>query len=502
LAQKQLAQPDEEEKKEEQAAAEQKEEEKKKKADSKEGKTVIAVDAGKKLSKRERKRTNRLTIAELKQLVERPDVVEVHDCNSHDPKLLIHLKSYRNTVRVPGHWLAKSKYLQRKRGIDKPPFQLPKFIEDTGIAKLRAPQEQDASKAAKNSSRQRMTPKMGKIDIDYQVLHDAFFKFQTKPRCTDHGDLYYEGKEFEIKMREKRPGDYSDELVKALGMRSRESPPPWIYNMQRYGPPPSYPNLKIPGVNCPIPPGGRWGMSEGEWGKPPVDEYGRALYGDVFGQIQGAEDEPAVVDKGLWGKVEEAGVGDEEAAEDDEKKEAGEAGQGGPQLVVQQEGGADEDNEDMEEEDESGIASVSSNLSGMETPEAMNLRKKDGTGTETPDSLRAAVAATATANAQPAAPRQLFTVLEEKKASVGGSLFGASHSYQVPPSGIPVPETKDGRAVRGGRSEAAAEPGDDRSDGLKRKHDGKADNEERATKKQKTEKDKEKSRAAEKNFRF
>ena len=30
-------------------------------------------------------------------------------------------------------------------------------------------------------------------------------------------------------------------------------PPPWLLHMQRYGPPPSYPNLKIPGLNAPIP---------------------------------------------------------------------------------------------------------------------------------------------------------------------------------------------------------------------------------------------------------
>ena len=30
-------------------------------------------------------------------------------------------------------------------------------------------------------------------------------------------------------------------------------PPPWLIAMQRYGPPPSYPNLKIPGLNSPIP---------------------------------------------------------------------------------------------------------------------------------------------------------------------------------------------------------------------------------------------------------
>ncbi|KAN0109156.1 hypothetical protein V8E52_009587 [Russula decolorans] len=30
-------------------------------------------------------------------------------------------------------------------------------------------------------TRERVQPRMGKIDIDYQKLHDAFFKFQTKP---------------------------------------------------------------------------------------------------------------------------------------------------------------------------------------------------------------------------------------------------------------------------------------------------------------------------------
>lgn len=30
---------------------------------------------------------------------------------------------------------------------------------------------------------------MGKIDIDYQVLYNAFFKFQTKPNLTIHGDM-------------------------------------------------------------------------------------------------------------------------------------------------------------------------------------------------------------------------------------------------------------------------------------------------------------------------
>ena len=70
--------------------------------------------------------------------------------------------------------------------------------------------------------------------------------------------------------------------------------------MQRYGPPPSYPGLKIPGLNCPIPEGAAWGYHPGGWGKPPVDEYGRPLYGDVFGVAGGAGGMAHVVSF-LWG---------------------------------------------------------------------------------------------------------------------------------------------------------------------------------------------------------
>ena len=51
--------------------------------------------------------------------------------------LLVYLKAYRNTVPVPRHWCHKRKYLQGKRGFEKPAFQLPDFIAATGISKLR-----------------------------------------------------------------------------------------------------------------------------------------------------------------------------------------------------------------------------------------------------------------------------------------------------------------------------------------------------------------------------
>ena len=64
--------------------------------------------------------------------------------------------------------------------------------------------------------------------------------------------MFFEGKEHEIKKSHLMPGWMSGELVNALGI-PENAPPPWILNMQRYGPPPAYPNLKIPGVNIPIP---------------------------------------------------------------------------------------------------------------------------------------------------------------------------------------------------------------------------------------------------------
>lgn len=297
-----------------------------------------------KLSKKRMKKLTRLSVAELKQLVNRPDVVEMHDVCARDPKLLISLKSYRNSVPVPRHWCAKRKYLQGKRGLEKPPFDLPDFIKATGIMEMRqAVQEKEAEKSLKNKMREKVRPKTGKIDIDYQKLHDAFFRNSTKPRMTIHGDLYYEGKEFEVKLKEKKPGQLTEELRTALGMpiggNADRFPPPWLIAMQRYGPPPSYPNLKIPGLNAPIPDGCSFGYHAGGWGKPPVDEDGRPLYGDVFGSVLGdADDVGAEGDtaEGVfgpgekhWGELES----EEEESSEEEEEESGSEAEGGKVLV-------------------------------------------------------------------------------------------------------------------------------------------------------------------------
>ena len=57
-----------------------------------------------------------------------------------------------------------------------------------------------------------------RCSIPVLVLVVMVCRWQTKPKMTIHGDLYYEGKEFETRLREKKPGDLSDELRRALGM--------------------------------------------------------------------------------------------------------------------------------------------------------------------------------------------------------------------------------------------------------------------------------------------
>ena len=74
----------------------------------------------------------------------------------------------------------------------------------------------------KQKQRERMRPKKGGLEISYDILHNAFFRHQTRPDdLTGFGDLYYEGKEAMMKFRRFKPGFVSDALKKALGMTPR-----------------------------------------------------------------------------------------------------------------------------------------------------------------------------------------------------------------------------------------------------------------------------------------
>lgn len=115
-----------------------------------------------------------------------------------------------------------------------------------------------------------------------------------------------------------------------VGPNAHKVPPPWLIAMQRYGPPPSYPNLKIPGLNAAIPDGCSFGYHAGGWGKPPVDETGKPLYGDVFGTSDSAYNTSLPqeeIDTSLWGEMESESE-EEESEEESDEDEEGEGEEG------------------------------------------------------------------------------------------------------------------------------------------------------------------------------
>jgi splicing factor 3B subunit 2 len=261
---------------------------------------------------------------------------------------------------------------------------------------------------------------MGKLDVDYQKLYEAFFRRQTKPNLTRYGEVYYEGKEYETNLRHLRPGELSEELKEALNMPPG-APPPWLINQQRFGPPPSYPAMKIPGLNAAPPLGAQWGFHAGGYGKPPIDDQGKPLWGgDVYGlaekddQAEQAKTEP--VDKTVWGELAPPEDDEEEEEEEDEDEEEDE-----------EEDGKDEDVGRGTETPFAGTAtpggiysSVPTDMGTQSMADEFNLRKqRRGDTTE-----------------EPQHPRSAGTVLNERSIRNEG-FFGGERAYDLSNSRAP-----------------------------------------------------------------
>lgn len=371
-----------------------------------------------KMSKKKRKELTKLSIAELKALVQKPDLVEWTDTSAPDPRLLVHIKAHRNVVPVPTHWSLKREYLSSKRGIEKPAFALPKFIQETGISEMRdAALEKQEQATLKQKQRERVQPKMGRLDIDYQKLYEAFFRFQTKPELTRYGEVYYEGKEYETNLRHLRPGELSDELKEALNIPPG-APPPWLINQQRFGPPPSYPALKIPGLNAPPPPGAMWGFHPGGYGKPPVDEHNRPLYGgDIFGvlQTQQTAQQGEPVEKDLWGELQPM---EEESEEESEEEE-----------------------EEAEEEEDEDAMDATHAQSGLETPSGFvsTVPSEFGTAENISGEFDVRKHHRGTETEDIAQPKAAYRVIPEQASRVSG-FFGGDRVYDLkaPETSIPL----------------------------------------------------------------
>jgi len=331
-----------------------------------------------------------------------------------------------------------------QRGIEKSPFQLPDFIVKTGISEVRnAIDEDEGGMNAKKQNRNKVAPKMGALDVDYRTLYDAFFKHQNRhsiqEKLTQFGDLYYEGKEFETQKSSdlKVGGPLSERLRDAVGMTGENSPPPWLITMQRYGPPPSYPNLKIPGLNAPLPAGCSYGYHLNGWGKPPVDNFGRPLFGGNpfdppgnsgasstanwdFDAASGAivTSDGMTVGKKPWGALPMGSIDVEEEESSSEEESSDDESSGDEMAESDEEGEEKEDADAAEtEKDELTTDGADSVVPGS----ASDLRKQGGDET-------------------PAPAKQLYTVLHQTSADKdkqSGAVFASDVAYVVPGAQVP-----------------------------------------------------------------
>lgn len=150
-------------------------------------------------------------------------------------------------------------------------------------------------------------------------------------------------------------------------------------------------------------------MEPGQWGKPPLDQYQRPLYGgDIFGMGEVQQEAPTgePVEKTLWGELQPP----EEESEDEAEKEEEE----------DEDAASDTDMAGAETPSGTftpgGMASaVPTEIGGVESVSEFNLRKtRPGTSTEEPSGP----------------PRQAYQVLAEQNIRSSG-FFGGERAYDL-----------------------------------------------------------------------
>lgn len=218
----------------------------------------------KKLNKKERKRYGRkIALEQLKKIVPDSNLLEEEDIKCDDVVYYNKIKKIYGSVNVLKRWKYRSLF---PRNFKKSEYQLPSNVSKTGLDILRYNLIKfTEEKSERERFVDRLFPKIGKSVVNPEKLYDCFFKEQSFIPLLRYGDIF--DFSWEDEKRTCVPGMISQELKEALGM-SENSPPPWLFKMQKMGIPPSYSDMKFPGVNSEIPPGCKYGYETMGWGKP------------------------------------------------------------------------------------------------------------------------------------------------------------------------------------------------------------------------------------------
>ncbi|CUS20913.1 LAQU0S02e01222g1_1 [Lachancea quebecensis] len=352
---------------------------------------AITSDESAKVSRKKLRKLSKPALSELKSFVVYPEVIQWYDCDAPDPVLLSKIKTQKNVVQVPGHWQLKREYLSGRSVVAKRPFELPDVIRQTNIEEMRSTvptQDAPDEKTLKESSRARIRPKLGSLDLDYRKLHDAFFKLGAhwKPDLMlPYGDLFYENRNLEEEARwslmekEKRPGRIGKDLRTALGLPEGKLPP-WCYKFKELGMPPSYSGYKVAGVN--------WDISN--------------LRGDVYGTLGTKLNSQK--ESELFGKMAEV-----EDSENDPENEADEA--------IDEKNNSTHDNEDTDTQNDAEEAQKRQELEAQIKAESMK------------EVLRRRQAQIKHKNSD--APKRLYSVIEQKEGTHGPNGVEGSVLYDI-----------------------------------------------------------------------
>ncbi|CCK72150.1 U2 snRNP complex subunit CUS1 KNAG_0J00670 [Huiozyma naganishii CBS 8797] len=337
------------------------------------------------LSKRQARKVAKPSLVELKAAVLHPECIEWYDCDAQYPVFAAKIKSSKNVVPVPVHWQMKRDYLSGRSLMGKRPFELPDIIKQTKIEEMRKtlpndPQDregEDAGNAAvtlKETARAKVQPKLGSLDIDFKKFHDIFFKLGThwKPDLLlPFGDLFYENRNMQeeaewIRLkREKRPGKLSPGLREAMGLHEGQLPP-WCMKMSKLGMPPSYPTLKVAGLN--------WGIEhlrDDVYGKLPKDKKKSRTTGadTLFGTIL-SFDEPEEEDNEGESEPEPEQVGDHQ-----EEEEQPEEHDGAEHITSIEIGNRADNDQSTDDKDKSLYTVLSETISSEQASTTTNIQK-------------------------------------------------------------------------------------------------------------------------------
>lgn len=251
------------------------------------------------LSRRKLRKLKKPNLIDLKNQVTHPEAIEWYDCDARYPLLNATIKSTKNVVGIPSHWQLKREYLSGRSLLNKKPFELPDIMKQTDIESMRnvlpnSGQQQTQDSSLKEMARARVQPRLGTLDIDYRKLYDIFFKLGStwKPDVLlPFGDLYYENRNLEEECqwerikRTVRPGKISKSLREVMGLKEGQLPP-WCHKMEKLGMPPSYPNMKVAGLNWDI-----QYLTDEIYGKiPKINKKNNLKNTSYFGQILNFED--------------------------------------------------------------------------------------------------------------------------------------------------------------------------------------------------------------------